>query len=57
MGSGAEAKPGARNVPVSVGGVTISPVCFHPFADFDKHIYKSSRLTLEHRVISSSVIP
>lgn len=28
VGSGAEAKPGARNVPVSIGGVTVSPVCF-----------------------------
>lgn len=37
MGSGAEAKPGARNVPVSVGGVTVSPVCFHPSIDFDKY--------------------
>lgn len=28
VGSGAEAKPGLRNVPVDVGGVTVSPVCF-----------------------------
>ena len=37
MGSGAEAKPGARNMPVSVGGVTVSPVCFHQSIDFDKY--------------------
>lgn len=37
MGSGAEAKPGARNVPVSVGGVTVSPVCFRPTVDIDKY--------------------
>lgn len=28
VGSGAEAKPGLRNVPVDVGGVTVNPVCF-----------------------------
>lgn len=27
VGSGAEAKPGARNVPVDIGGVKVSPVC------------------------------
>lgn len=54
VGTGAEAKPGARNVPINIGGVTVSPVSTYRYIP----TLSVSALTEPFsRAISSSVSP